>query len=189
MTGTQFELSNNSRSDHEIAVNNNNNAGPMWGIWGGLIHRSSLYFVKLLLLIPVCSHVQLEQLYSLSLCSREDCLRVLSKYQWNLQMASRYLIRWSRDERPPPVDRERPQVIAERRVWSSAGWFWMHGWLTAAQTADYAWKWEESGECERRKMKIALWKTFNRVKRFLKGFFFFFYIFNKTSSNTGSVCK
>lgn len=87
-----------------------------------------------LLLIPVLMLcLQLEQLYSLSLCSREDCLRVLSKYQWNLQMASRYLIRWSRDERPTPADRERPQVSAERRVWSFAGWFWTHGWLTAAR--------------------------------------------------------
>uniref|UniRef100_H3CXQ8 Tyrosine kinase, non-receptor, 1 n=1 Tax=Tetraodon nigroviridis TaxID=99883 RepID=H3CXQ8_TETNG len=39
--------------------------------------------------------LKLEQLYSLSLCSRDDCLRILSKYQWNLQLASRYLIRWS----------------------------------------------------------------------------------------------
>ncbi|XP_063756288.1 non-receptor tyrosine-protein kinase TNK1 isoform X2 [Eleginops maclovinus] len=59
---------------------------------------------------------QLEQLYSLSLCSREDCLRVLYRYQWNLQVASRYLIRWSRDDRPGPGDRERPQISAERRV-------------------------------------------------------------------------
>ncbi|KAI9543414.1 hypothetical protein NQZ68_012064 [Dissostichus eleginoides] len=60
--------------------------------------------------------LKLEQLYSLSLCSREDCLRVLSRYQWNLQLASRYLIRWSRDDRPGPGDRERPQISAERRV-------------------------------------------------------------------------
>ncbi|XP_029695985.1 non-receptor tyrosine-protein kinase TNK1 isoform X4 [Takifugu rubripes] len=44
----------------------------------------------------------LEQLYSLSLCSRDDCLRILSKYQWNLQLASRYLIRWSREEKAGP---------------------------------------------------------------------------------------
>ncbi|XP_010777811.1 LOW QUALITY PROTEIN: non-receptor tyrosine-protein kinase TNK1 [Notothenia coriiceps] len=60
--------------------------------------------------------LKLEQLYSLSLCSREDCLRVLSRYQWNLQLASRYLIRWSRDDRPGPGDRERAQISAERRV-------------------------------------------------------------------------
>ncbi|XP_034413747.1 LOW QUALITY PROTEIN: non-receptor tyrosine-protein kinase TNK1 [Cyclopterus lumpus] len=52
--------------------------------------------------------LKLEQLYLLSLCSREDCLKILSKYQWNLQMASSYLIRWSREERPV--------VSAERRV-------------------------------------------------------------------------
>lgn len=60
--------------------------------------------------------LKLEQLYSLSLCSREDCLRILSRYQWNLQVASRYLIRWSRDDRPGPSDRDRPSVSAERRV-------------------------------------------------------------------------
>lgn len=67
---------------------------------------------------PVRAEQQLkvEQLYSLSLCSREDCMRILSRYQWNLQLASRYLIRWSRDERPGPGERERPQVSAERRV-------------------------------------------------------------------------
>lgn len=43
--------------------------------------------------------LKLEQLYSLSLCSREDCARILAKHQWNLQSASRYLIRWSRDDR------------------------------------------------------------------------------------------
>ncbi|TWW63090.1 non-receptor tyrosine-protein kinase TNK1 isoform X3 [Takifugu flavidus] len=46
--------------------------------------------------------LKLEQLYSLSLCSRDDCLRILSKYQWNLQLASRYLIRWSREEKAGP---------------------------------------------------------------------------------------
>ncbi|XP_072315269.1 non-receptor tyrosine-protein kinase TNK1 [Eucyclogobius newberryi] len=60
--------------------------------------------------------LKLEQLYSLSLCSREDCVRILSKYQWNLQLASRYLIRWSRDDRPGPSERDRPQTNAERRV-------------------------------------------------------------------------
>ncbi|XP_040886846.1 non-receptor tyrosine-protein kinase TNK1 [Toxotes jaculatrix] len=60
--------------------------------------------------------LKLEQLYSLSLCSREDCVKILSRYQWNLQLASRYLIRSSRDDRPGPGERERPQVSAERRV-------------------------------------------------------------------------
>ncbi|XP_069026049.1 non-receptor tyrosine-protein kinase TNK1 [Embiotoca jacksoni] len=57
--------------------------------------------------------LKLEQLYSLSLCSKDDCLRILTRYQWNLQLASRYLIRWSRDA---PGERERPPVSAERRV-------------------------------------------------------------------------
>lgn len=60
--------------------------------------------------------LKLEQLYSLSICSKEECLKILSKYQWNLQMASRYLFRWSRDDRLGPGDRERPQVSTERRV-------------------------------------------------------------------------
>ncbi|XP_035530816.1 non-receptor tyrosine-protein kinase TNK1 [Morone saxatilis] len=60
--------------------------------------------------------LKLEQLYSLSLCSKEDCVRVLTKYQWNLQLASRYLIRWSREDRSGPGERERPTVSAERRV-------------------------------------------------------------------------
>lgn len=45
---------------------------------------------------------QVEQLYSLSLCSRDDCFRILSKHQWNLQQASRYLIRWSREDKAGP---------------------------------------------------------------------------------------
>ncbi|KAM3590752.1 uncharacterized protein V6R79_016066 [Siganus canaliculatus] len=53
--------------------------------------------------------LKLEQLYSLSLCSREDCVRILSRYQWNLEQASRYLFRWS-------SEKERPAVSAERRV-------------------------------------------------------------------------
>ncbi|XP_061665263.1 non-receptor tyrosine-protein kinase TNK1 isoform X3 [Syngnathoides biaculeatus] len=51
--------------------------------------------------------LKLEQLYSLSLCSREDCLRILTRYQWNLQLASRYLIRWSRDDRSASGERDR----------------------------------------------------------------------------------
>ncbi|KAM6960379.1 non-receptor tyrosine-protein kinase TNK1 [Tautogolabrus adspersus] len=60
--------------------------------------------------------LKLEQLYLLSLCSREDCLRILFRYQWNLQLASRYLIRWSREDRQGSGERERPQVSNERRV-------------------------------------------------------------------------
>lgn len=60
--------------------------------------------------------LKLEQLYSLSLCSREECLKILAKHQWNLQMASRYLIRWSREDRTGPSERDRPQISAERRV-------------------------------------------------------------------------
>ncbi|XP_061565602.1 non-receptor tyrosine-protein kinase TNK1 [Cololabis saira] len=60
--------------------------------------------------------LKLEQLYSLSLCSREDCVKILSRYQWNLQLASRYLIRCTRDDRPGPGERERPQISTERRV-------------------------------------------------------------------------
>ncbi|XP_034146739.1 non-receptor tyrosine-protein kinase TNK1 isoform X2 [Esox lucius] len=48
---------------------------------------------------PVKAQQQLkmEQLYSLSLCSRDDCFRILSRHQWDLQAASRYLIRVVRE--------------------------------------------------------------------------------------------
>lgn len=76
------------------------------------------YFLLLLSLVLSLVSPQLEQLYSLSLCSKEDCVKILSRYQWNLQVASRYLIRWSRDDRSAPSERERPQISTERRVWS-----------------------------------------------------------------------
>lgn len=60
--------------------------------------------------------LKLEQLYSLSLCSKEECVKILSKYQWNLQLASRYLLRWSREDRSGLSERDRPQISAERRV-------------------------------------------------------------------------
>ncbi|XP_037832454.1 non-receptor tyrosine-protein kinase TNK1 isoform X2 [Kryptolebias marmoratus] len=65
---------------------------------------------------PVRAEQQLkvEQLYLLSLCNKEDCFKILSIHQWDLQQASRYLIRLSRDDRPGPSDR--PQISAERRV-------------------------------------------------------------------------
>uniref|UniRef100_A0A3B5B7G9 Tyrosine kinase non receptor 1 n=1 Tax=Stegastes partitus TaxID=144197 RepID=A0A3B5B7G9_9TELE len=67
---------------------------------------------------PVLAEQQLkmEQLYSLSLCSRDDCRRILSRYQWNLQGASCYLIRLARDDRSGPGERERPLVSTDRRV-------------------------------------------------------------------------
>ncbi|XP_028847409.1 non-receptor tyrosine-protein kinase TNK1 [Denticeps clupeoides] len=43
--------------------------------------------------------LKVEQLYFMSLCSREECYRILSKYQWDLQYASRYLIRMVKEER------------------------------------------------------------------------------------------
>uniref|UniRef100_A0A674EH28 Tyrosine kinase, non-receptor, 1 n=1 Tax=Salmo trutta TaxID=8032 RepID=A0A674EH28_SALTR len=48
---------------------------------------------------PIRAQQQLKQLHSLSLCSRDDCLRILSRYQWDLQLASRYLFRMVREER------------------------------------------------------------------------------------------
>lgn len=67
---------------------------------------------------PVRAEQQLkmEQLYSLSLCSREDCVKILAKYQWNLQMASRYLIRLTASDRAGPPERDRPLISPERRV-------------------------------------------------------------------------
>ncbi|CAL8385053.1 unnamed protein product [Arctogadus glacialis] len=52
--------------------------------------------------------LKLERLYSMSLCSKDDCVRILSRYQWNLEPASRYLLRLTREDRSPaPADRER----------------------------------------------------------------------------------
>ncbi|KAK5599272.1 hypothetical protein CRENBAI_023589 [Crenichthys baileyi] len=60
--------------------------------------------------------LKIDQLYLLSLCSIEDCVRILSRHNWNLQQSSRYLIRISREERVGPSERDRPQISAERRV-------------------------------------------------------------------------
>lgn len=68
------------------------------------------------------SSPQMEQLYSLSLCSRDDCVMILSRYQWNLQQASRYLIRMVREDRTGGGERKRkdgergtPPAAMERR--------------------------------------------------------------------------
>uniref|UniRef100_A0A8C6KF41 Tyrosine kinase, non-receptor, 1 n=1 Tax=Nothobranchius furzeri TaxID=105023 RepID=A0A8C6KF41_NOTFU len=58
--------------------------------------------------------LKLEQLYLLSLCSKEECLKILTRHQWDLQQASRYLIRVTREDRTGPSDR--PQISSERRV-------------------------------------------------------------------------
>ncbi|XP_054880382.1 non-receptor tyrosine-protein kinase TNK1 [Poeciliopsis prolifica] len=67
---------------------------------------------------PVRAEQQLkvEQLYLLSLCSAEDCVKILNKHQWNLEQASRYLIRVTREDRPGAGERDRPHISAERRV-------------------------------------------------------------------------
>ncbi|KAL4631490.1 activated CDC42 kinase 1-like [Arapaima gigas] len=56
---------------------------------------------------PVKAEQQLkvEQLYFMSLCSRDDCYRILSRYRWDLQLASRYLLRKAAGGN---VDREGP---------------------------------------------------------------------------------
>ncbi|XP_039602886.1 non-receptor tyrosine-protein kinase TNK1 [Polypterus senegalus] len=38
-------------------------------------------------------HLKMEQLYFMGRRSREDCRRILAKFQWNLQAASRYIMR------------------------------------------------------------------------------------------------
>uniref|UniRef100_A0A3P9PFW8 non-specific protein-tyrosine kinase n=1 Tax=Poecilia reticulata TaxID=8081 RepID=A0A3P9PFW8_POERE len=67
---------------------------------------------------PVRAQQQLkvEQLYSLSLCSADMCVKILTKHQWNLEHASRYLLRVTREDRLGTGERDRPQVSAERRV-------------------------------------------------------------------------
>ncbi|XP_066536639.1 non-receptor tyrosine-protein kinase TNK1 [Hoplias malabaricus] len=48
---------------------------------------------------PVRAEQQLktEQLYQMNQCSREDCYKILARYNWDLQQASRFLIRMIRD--------------------------------------------------------------------------------------------
>ncbi|XP_029113192.1 non-receptor tyrosine-protein kinase TNK1 isoform X2 [Scleropages formosus] len=52
--------------------------------------------------------LKVEQLYFMSMCSRDDCHRILSRYRWDLQLASRYLLRRAaggaadREGPPPP---------------------------------------------------------------------------------------
>ncbi|KAG5260943.1 hypothetical protein AALO_G00298250 [Alosa alosa] len=50
---------------------------------------------------PVRAEQQLkmEQLYFMSLCSKEDCYRVLSRHKWDLQQASRFLLRMAKEGR------------------------------------------------------------------------------------------
>ncbi|XP_023653340.2 non-receptor tyrosine-protein kinase TNK1 isoform X1 [Paramormyrops kingsleyae] len=44
---------------------------------------------------PVKAEQQLkvEQLYFMNLCSRDDCVHILTRYQWDLQQASRYVLK------------------------------------------------------------------------------------------------
>ncbi|XP_048883400.1 non-receptor tyrosine-protein kinase TNK1 isoform X2 [Brienomyrus brachyistius] len=44
---------------------------------------------------PVKAEQQLkvEQLYFMNLCSRDDCVNILTRYQWDLQQASRYVLK------------------------------------------------------------------------------------------------
>ncbi|XP_041738396.2 activated CDC42 kinase 1-like [Coregonus clupeaformis] len=51
--------------------------------------------------------LKMEHLYSLSLCSRDHCAMILSRYQWDLEQASRYLIRMVREDRTGGGERKR----------------------------------------------------------------------------------
>ncbi|KAL2079731.1 hypothetical protein ACEWY4_025475 [Coilia grayii] len=58
---------------------------------------------------PVKAEQQLKigQLYSIGLCSKEDCNRILSRHKWDLQLSSRYLFRWAKDDRGRERGREK----------------------------------------------------------------------------------
>ncbi|XP_063043454.1 non-receptor tyrosine-protein kinase TNK1 [Engraulis encrasicolus] len=43
--------------------------------------------------------LKIGQLYSMGLCSREDCNRILSRHKWDLEQSSRYLFRWAQEDR------------------------------------------------------------------------------------------
>lgn len=48
---------------------------------------------------PIRAEQQLktDQLYYMTQCSREDCQKILARYNWDLQLAGRYIIRQDRD--------------------------------------------------------------------------------------------
>ncbi|KAK2913704.1 hypothetical protein QQF64_030525 [Cirrhinus molitorella] len=57
---------------------------------------------------PIWAQQQLktDQLYYMTQCSREECQKVLARYNWDLQMAGRYIIR---------QDRERDRTVLDKR--------------------------------------------------------------------------
>lgn len=48
---------------------------------------------------PLLCSIQAEQLYHMNQCSREDCHKILARYNWDLQMASRFVIRMATERR------------------------------------------------------------------------------------------
>uniref|UniRef100_A0A8C2F0N5 Tyrosine kinase, non-receptor, 1 n=1 Tax=Cyprinus carpio TaxID=7962 RepID=A0A8C2F0N5_CYPCA len=59
---------------------------------------------------PVWAQQQLktDQLYYMTQCSREECHKILARYNWDLQLAGRYIIRQDRD-------RDRDRTALDRR--------------------------------------------------------------------------
>lgn len=48
---------------------------------------------------PLLCSIQAEQLYHMNQCSRDDCHKILARYNWDLQQASRFVIRMATDRR------------------------------------------------------------------------------------------
>ncbi|XP_048040059.1 non-receptor tyrosine-protein kinase TNK1 [Megalobrama amblycephala] len=51
-----------------------------------------------------------EQLYYMNQCSREECQKILARYNWDLQVASRYICRLAKDRERTAVDRRGERV-------------------------------------------------------------------------------
>ncbi|XP_073693268.1 non-receptor tyrosine-protein kinase TNK1 [Garra rufa] len=61
---------------------------------------------------PVRAEQQLktEQLYYMGQCSREECQKILARYNWDLQLAGRYLIRQDRERDRTALDKRGDRV-------------------------------------------------------------------------------
>ncbi|KAF4094627.1 hypothetical protein G5714_024599 [Onychostoma macrolepis] len=51
-----------------------------------------------------------DQLYYMTQCSREECQKNLARYNWDLQLAGRYIIRQDRDRDRTALDRRGERV-------------------------------------------------------------------------------
>lgn len=55
-------------------------------------------------------HHQTDQLYYMNQCSREECQKILARYNWDLHVASRYVFRLVKDRERTAPDRRGERV-------------------------------------------------------------------------------